>query len=182
LGRRYIDPVCSGKTVHDNTAAPGGGTVSRGATNIFGLTAGLCGLPTQQGIGPDQLKRTEGYSRPRHTGVDKAARHWRLRPTDYLVCSFLLKVSSFTTVTVHRAFHGGAVYSPRRIGDGRGRQRSRPRGRKSGPLCNEHSRTDSVVLRPSYTRRNRAGSTKTHRARKVTRTAREATTTTHRRK
>jgi hypothetical protein len=33
--------------------------VSRGATNLVGQTAALCGPPTLQGIGPDQLPRTD---------------------------------------------------------------------------------------------------------------------------
>jgi hypothetical protein len=36
----------------------GGGKVSPGGTNQVGLTAGLFGLPTSQGIGPDQLPHT----------------------------------------------------------------------------------------------------------------------------
>jgi hypothetical protein len=117
----YRAHVGSGKEGHDNAAAPGGGTVSRGATNQVGETAALCGLPTIQGVGPDQLKRTdrestthgegsdqltrtEGTSHPRHTGVEKTAGHWRLGPTVYEVCSFRIKDSSVTSVTVESAF------------------------------------------------------------------------------
>jgi hypothetical protein len=82
--------------------------VSLGPTNLVAPTAELCGLPTMQGIGPDQLQlterksttngegsyqlpRTEGNSRPRHKGAAKAARDWRLGPTDYELCSSGLK-------------------------------------------------------------------------------------------
>jgi hypothetical protein len=55
---RYTAPVGSGTTGHDTAAPPGGGTVSRGATNLIGPTAGICGIPTRQGIESDQLTRT----------------------------------------------------------------------------------------------------------------------------
>jgi hypothetical protein len=115
--------------VYDNSAAPGGGTVSRGATNLVGPTEGLCGLPTRQGFGPDQLPctdrekytdvkgsdqqpRTDGNSRPRHTGVDKAAGNFRLGPTVYELCSDRLKDSSVTSATVQRAFIVGGGIPP----------------------------------------------------------------------
>jgi hypothetical protein len=57
-------------------------------------------VPTEKsktnGAGSDQITRTEGTGSPRHTGVDKVAGHWRLGPTVYEVCSFLLKNSSIT--------------------------------------------------------------------------------------
>jgi hypothetical protein len=70
-----------------------------------------------EGIGPDQLPapkekstthgqvsdqqpRTEGNSRPRHTGVEKAPADRRLGPTVYEVCYIRLKDSSVTSVTV----------------------------------------------------------------------------------
>jgi hypothetical protein len=52
-GRRYIAPVFSGTAGHDTAADPGVETLSRGATNLVGPTAELCGIPTRQGIGPD---------------------------------------------------------------------------------------------------------------------------------
>jgi hypothetical protein len=152
---------------------PGGGTVSRGATNLVGPTAGLFGLPTRQGIGPDQLAltdekstthgearvllpRTVGNSRPRHTAVAEAAGAWRLGPKVYELCPFPLKDSSVTSVTVERAFLGGGGIPPRRLVDCGVRHRSRPRGRKCVPRRNEPSRTDCRALRPSYTARHRA--------------------------
>jgi hypothetical protein len=91
--------------------------VSRGATNLVGLIAGLWGLPTREGIEPDQLQRTdrekdhngeetdqlprtEGNCRPRHTGVAEAAGELRLSPTVYKLCSFRLKDISVTSVTI----------------------------------------------------------------------------------
>jgi hypothetical protein len=38
---------------------PRGGTVSSGASNIVEPTAGLFGLPTRQGIEPDQVAHTD---------------------------------------------------------------------------------------------------------------------------
>jgi hypothetical protein len=165
--------------------------VSRGATNIFGPTARLCGLPTWQGTGrinynaptekstthgegSNQLTRTEGDSPPRHTGAAKAAGDWRLGPTVYKVCSFRLEDSSFTSVTVQRRFSGAEVYRPRRLGECEERHRIRPRVRNSVPRRNEPSRTDCGALRPSYTVTHRAGSTRTHRPRIVPCKAREA--------
>jgi hypothetical protein len=58
-GRGYTAPVGSGTAGRDIAAAPGCGTVSRGATNLVGQTAGLCGPGTLQGIEPDQLPRTD---------------------------------------------------------------------------------------------------------------------------
>jgi hypothetical protein len=52
-------PVGSVTAGHGTAAVPDDGTVARSATNIVELTAGLCGLPTGQGIGPDQLPRTD---------------------------------------------------------------------------------------------------------------------------
>jgi hypothetical protein len=59
--------------------------------------------------------------------------------------------------------------------EGWARQRSRPRRWNRLPRGNEHSRSDCVALRPSYTARHWAGSSTTDRPRKVSRTAREAT-------
>jgi hypothetical protein len=159
-------PVGSGTAGHDAEAAPEGGKMSRGATNILGLTAGFCGLPTRQGIGPDQLPRTdrekyharrgndqiprtEGNSRSRQTGAAKAAGAFRLGPTVYKVWSFRLKDISVTSVTVQSAFIGGGVIQPRRIGDGGAQHRSRPRGRNTVPRRKELSRTDCAAPHPS---------------------------------
>jgi hypothetical protein len=60
----------------------------------------------------DQLPRTEGKSRQRLTGVDKAAGHGRLGPTVYMVCHFNLKDSTITSMTVQRAFPGGSSIPP----------------------------------------------------------------------
>jgi hypothetical protein len=125
--------------------------------------------------GSTQIPRTEGNSRPRHTGAAEAAGHWRLEPTVYELSTFRLKDFSFTSVTVESAFILCGGITPRRLGDGGSRHLSRPRGRKHVPRRNEPSRTDSGSLRPPDTRRNRAGSTSTHQPRKVLRTAREAT-------
>jgi hypothetical protein len=130
---------------------------------------------TTYGKGSHQLPRTEGYSRPRHTGVDKAAGHWRLGPTEYEACSFILEDRSVTSVKVQTAFLRDGCIPLRRIGEGGARHHSPPRGRNSIPLRNEPSRTDCGALRPSYTTRHRAGSTTTHRPRKGPRTAREST-------
>jgi hypothetical protein len=155
-------------------AAPEGGTVSSCATNLFGPTAGLCGLPTRQGTGSDQLQRTEREKyharrgkRPNtthrrkypsaHTGAAKAAGDWRLGRTVYEVYSLLPENSSVASVNVQTAYLGGRIIQPRRLGDCGARQRSRPRGRNSGPRCNEHRWTDCGDLRPSYTGWHRAG-------------------------
>jgi hypothetical protein len=45
--RQYNDPFGSGSAGHDSAAAIGGETLSRGATNLEGTTAGLCGIPTR---------------------------------------------------------------------------------------------------------------------------------------
>jgi hypothetical protein len=77
-------------------------------------------------------------------------------------------------VTVQRAYLGGGVIPPRRLGDGGAGHRSRPRGRNSVPRRNEPRRTDCRSLRTSYTARHRARSTTTHRPQKGPRTARKA--------
>jgi hypothetical protein len=142
-GRRYTAPFGSWNAGHDTAAAPGGETMALGEAYLVGRTAGLCGLPTLQGIGPDQLyrpteksnthgegsvqlPRTEGNSRPRHTWVAEAAVALRLGPTVYELCSSRLKDSSVTSVTVQRAFFEGGGVPPRRLGDGGARKRSRP--------------------------------------------------------
>jgi hypothetical protein len=130
---------------------------------------------TTHGEGSDQIPRTVGNSRPRHTGVAEADRNWRQGPTAFELFSFRLRDSSVTSVTVQRAFSLGGRILPRRLGEGRARHRSQPRGRNSVPRRNDHSMIDSGALRPSYTSRHRAGSTTTHQPRKVPRTATEAT-------
>jgi hypothetical protein len=63
---------------HDNAAAPGGGTVSRGAKSLVGPTAGLCGLPKLQGIGPDQLKRTDREKKHTRRGnIPTTTHRWK---------------------------------------------------------------------------------------------------------
>jgi hypothetical protein len=165
--------------------------VSRGATNLVGPTAGLCGLlnikasgqinyhaPTEKstthGERSDQLQRTEEESRPGHKGAAKAAGVWLLGHTVYEVCSFRLEDRSVSSVTVKTAFLQGCGIPPRRLGDGRDRKRRRPRERNGVPRRNDPNRTDCRSLRTSYTARQRAGSTTTQRARNVPRTAREA--------
>jgi hypothetical protein len=86
-----------------------------------------------------------------------------------------LTSSSFTSVTVQRAFLVGFTIPPRRLWDGAARHRSRSRSWNGVPRGNELSRTDCGFLRPSCTARRRAGSTTTQRPRKAPRTAREAT-------
>jgi hypothetical protein len=120
--------------------------VSRGVTNLVGPTAGLSGRPTRQGTcpdqeqstdlestthgeGSDQLTRTQANSSPRHTGVEKAAGDWRMGPTVFEVCSFRLKDSSVTSVTIKIAFLWGIGIPPRRIGVGGAGNPSRPRER-----------------------------------------------------
>jgi hypothetical protein len=148
-------PVDSGNAGHDNASGPGGGKVSLGATNQVRLTAGLCGLPTSQGIGPDQLHappeksttngerraqltRTEGNSRPRHSGAANAAGDWRLRPTVYKVCSFRLEDSSVTSVTLQTSFLGGGGITPTSV---RGRRGTTPPPPPSADPCPAAQRT-----------------------------------------
>jgi hypothetical protein len=100
---------------------------------------------------------------------------WRLGPKVYVLCSFRLKDNSVTSVTIQKTLLGGDSILPRRHGDGGARQRSRPLGRNVVPLRNEPSRTDCGALRPSYTARHRAGSTRIQRPIKGPRTARETT-------
>jgi hypothetical protein len=105
----------------------------------------LCGLPKRHGIGrvnyhapsgnrtthgegSNQETRTEGNSRPRNTGVSEVAVALRLGPTFFELCSFRLKVSSVTSVTIKNSFLGDDGIPPRRLRDGGARQRSRPRG------------------------------------------------------
>jgi hypothetical protein len=59
LGAAVVRPRRLRAAGNDTAAAPVGETVSRGATNLVGPIAGLCGLPTRHGIGPGQLPRTE---------------------------------------------------------------------------------------------------------------------------
>jgi hypothetical protein len=58
-GPQYTSPVGSGTAGNDAAAAPEDGTVSRGATKLVRPTAVLFGLPTCQGIWPDELQRTD---------------------------------------------------------------------------------------------------------------------------
>jgi hypothetical protein len=102
---------------------------------------------TTDGKGSDQLPRTEENSRPRHTGVDKAARNFRLGPTASEACSLLLVDSSVPSATVQIAFDGGGCIPSLSARGGRARQRSRPRGRKRFPRRNEPKRTDCGALR-----------------------------------
>jgi hypothetical protein len=68
---------------------------------------------TTHGEGSDQVPRTEGNNRPRYSGVAEAAGALRLGPTVYEVCSFRLKKSSVTSVTVQKAFLvGGGIPPP----------------------------------------------------------------------
>jgi hypothetical protein len=64
------------------------------------------------GEGSDQVLRTEGNSRPRHTGVEEAEGALPLGPTVYDIYSFRLKDSSVTSVTVQRAFLRGDIIPP----------------------------------------------------------------------
>jgi hypothetical protein len=59
LGYRSIPYRRLGDAVHDIADVPDGGTVHRGSRDIAGPTARLCGLPKRDGIGPDQLQRTD---------------------------------------------------------------------------------------------------------------------------
>jgi hypothetical protein len=67
-------PSARGMAGHDNLDAPEGGSVSRGATNLVGPTAGLCGLPTRQDTGPDQLKLTDREKYTHDEGSDQLPR------------------------------------------------------------------------------------------------------------
>jgi hypothetical protein len=58
-GRRNTAPVGLGTVGNVTASGSVGGTVSRGATNLVGPIAGLCGLITVEGIGPDQLQLTD---------------------------------------------------------------------------------------------------------------------------
>jgi hypothetical protein len=58
LGGR-IPPLRLGDGVSRHLCRPRERNCVLHATNIFGLTVGLCGLPTRDGIGPDQLQRTD---------------------------------------------------------------------------------------------------------------------------
>jgi hypothetical protein len=104
-------------------------------------------------------------------GVTEAAGTWRLGPKIYEVKSFRRKDFSVTSVTVQCAFIVGGGIPPRRLGDGVSRHLSRPRERNGVPRLYEPSRTDWWALPPSYTANHRAGSTTTHRPKKLTRTA-----------
>jgi hypothetical protein len=62
----------------------------------------LCGFPTMQGTGPDQLHarrvknqltRNETNSRPRHTGEDKAAGDCRLGPQSMRYAPFVQRIA-----------------------------------------------------------------------------------------
>jgi hypothetical protein len=132
-------------------------------------------ISTTHGEGSVQLHRNVGNSRQRNTWVAEAAGDWRLGPTVYMVFSFRLVDCSVTSVTVQTAFVRGRGIQSRRLGDGGVRQRSSPREWNSGSRFNENRKTDCGSLRPSYTGWCRAGSTTTHRARKVPLTAREET-------
>jgi hypothetical protein len=173
------NPFSSGTAGHDTSAAPEGETVSRGATNLVVPTAGLCGLPTRQGTGSYQLERTDPEKYHALRGKQPTTTHrrkwpsaphggrgwdwaWRQGPTVYELCSFRLKDSSVTSVTLQRAFAGGAQFRPRGFGDGGARHGSRPRGRNRFTRRNDPSRTDCGALRPPYTARHWAGSTNTH--------------------
>jgi hypothetical protein len=84
-------------------------------------------------------------------GVAEEAELWRLGPKVYELCSFRLKDSSVTSMTVQRSFIVGGAIPPRRFVDAGERHRHRPRGRKFFPRCKEPSRSDCGALRPSYT-------------------------------
>jgi hypothetical protein len=166
--------------------------VSRCATNIVPVTVGVCGLPTRQRSGADQLTRTdqksfthgegsvklprtEGSSRPLHTGTAKAAGNWRLGPTVYvMLLSSKRKLShlSDSTKGVSRMRRYTAYVGSGSAGYDTA---ANPRWRNSFPRSNVPSRTDCGALGPSCTARHRAGSTTTHRPSKVPRTAREVT-------
>jgi hypothetical protein len=97
--------------------------------------------------GIDQLTRTEANSHPRHTGVAEAAGSWGLGPTVYGECSFRLKDSSVTSVTVEWAFFGGGSIPPPSARGRRGGISQTPRGRNRVPRGNEPRRTDCLSLR-----------------------------------
>jgi hypothetical protein len=130
---------------------------------------------TTHGDGSDQLTRTEGNSRPRHSEVAETAGPLRLGSKLCESCSFRLKDSSVTSMTVQRAFHGGGGIRHPTTRGSRARLRSRPLGRNNFPRRNELIRTDCGALKPSNKARQRAGSTTTHQAKNIPRTAREAT-------
>jgi hypothetical protein len=98
---------------------------------------------------------------------------WEPRSMSY--APFVERIAQSPQWRFERRFSGATLYRPRWLGDVGERHRSRHRRRNSVPRRNEHNRTDCGALRPSYTARHRSGSTTTHRARKVPRTARDAT-------
>jgi hypothetical protein len=67
---------------------------------------------TTHGEGSDHITRTETNSHPRHTGVAEAAGALRPGPTVNGECSFRLKVSSVSSMTVQSAYLGGGVIPP----------------------------------------------------------------------
>jgi hypothetical protein len=93
---------------------------------------------TTPGEGSDQLPRTEGTSRPRHTSVDKAAGHLHLRRTVYVVCLFCLKDSSITSVTVKSALNWGGGIPPT---SGWGRRGTTPQPPPGAEKISEVQRT-----------------------------------------
>jgi hypothetical protein len=160
-------------------------------TNLVGPTAGHCGLPTRQGINLDQLPRTEREKYHARRGKRTSTTHRKKEPSATLgsreggsglsVCTKGLRVrlllskgilSHFSDGTM--GFSRGRRYTGPSARGRRGTTPQPPRWRNSVPRRNEPSRTDCGALRPLYAARHRAGSTSTHRARNVPRTAREA--------
>jgi hypothetical protein len=96
--------------------------------------------------GSYQLPRTEGKSRPRHTGAEKAAEESRLGPTDYEIFSICLKDSSVTSVTVQMAFLGGGLIPTPSARGRQGMKTQPPPGAEQSPAA---QRTLSDRLRGS---------------------------------
>jgi hypothetical protein len=129
---------------------------------------------------PRTAREATKYPAPKEIAVRATRRSrmglgLRLGPTVSELYSFRLKDRSVSSVTVQMAFLVGGGIRIRLLGYGGARQRRRPRGRDDLSRRNEPSRYDCAAPRPSYTARHWAGSTTTHRRRKVTRTLREAT-------
>jgi hypothetical protein len=98
---------------------------------------------TTHGEGRDQLPRTEANRHPRHTGVAEAAGAWRPGPTVFGECSFRLKDSSVTSVTVQCAYLGGFSIPPPSARGRRGGTSQQPPGAEQ---CHGAQRSSSDRL------------------------------------
>jgi hypothetical protein len=133
--------------------------VSRGATNLVGPTAGLSGIPTRQGTGPDQLQRTdrENYqarrgklptsthrrnSRQRQPGVAEAAGVCGWDPRSMSYAPFVLRVSQSPQWRFRGLFSWAAVFRP--VGSGTARHDN-----LAAPDCGTVSRGATKLVGPT---------------------------------